>query len=290
MNPGIHDLAAADYHADLIDDDRPCLSKSIIHLLCNRSPRHAWTAHPKLNPDFKPYDDAKFDVGTVTHQMLLEGDASRIAVIDAADWRTNAAKEERDAARAAGFTPLLTVQWAEVQQMVAAARTQFAELDLALAPFTDGQPEQTIVWEEDGVVCKARIDWLHADLSAIDDLKTAHDSKPENWSRRQLFDHGGDIQCGFYLRGCEKVLGVRPDWRFIVIETSPPYALSIVTPGADVLAVADAKIDWAIRRWKHCLQTGDWPAYKTEPFVAELPPWADDAKWLVDEYREETAA
>jgi hypothetical protein len=168
----IADLAAADYHADLTKDV-PTLSSSIANLLINRSPLHAWTAHPRLNPNFVPVDDSKYDVGTVAHSLLLEGTAN-VDVCDFADWRTKDAREARDISRANGRTPLLAHQFEEVMGMCNAVAAQLQAFDVDPIPLTAGKPEQTMVWQDaqTGVWCRARIDWLHDDLSAIDDLKT----------------------------------------------------------------------------------------------------------------------
>lgn len=168
---GIHTLSAADYHRDLIDDKRPSLSASIAHILTTSSPKHAWTAHPKLNPDWQPREEEKFDIGKAAHALLLEGEAA-VRVIPFDDWRTNAAKDEREAARAEGRIPLLAKHWEGVEAMRAAAYGQLEGLDVQPTLFTDGKPEQTLVWEDNGVLCRARLDWLRTDLTAIDDLKT----------------------------------------------------------------------------------------------------------------------
>ena len=88
------DIAAAAYHADPAPE--PSLSSSVARILVERSPRHAWWAHPRLNPDFAP--DRGSDaaaVGSAVHAVALEGEWDRIAFIEAPDWRTKAAKEAR---------------------------------------------------------------------------------------------------------------------------------------------------------------------------------------------------
>ncbi|MCZ7538275.1 MAG: PD-(D/E)XK nuclease-like domain-containing protein [Acidimicrobiia bacterium] len=87
--------------------------------------------------------------------------------------------------------------------MVAAAREQLAELDVDPLPFTEGKPEQTIVWEDGGATCRARIDWLHTDGTAIDDYKTTSKSADPESFTRTLFSMGYDVQAAFYLRGLE---------------------------------------------------------------------------------------
>jgi hypothetical protein len=284
----IADLAAADYHADLTKDV-PTLSSSIANLLINRSPLHAWTAHPRLNPNFVPVDDSKYDVGTVAHSLLLEGTAN-VDVCDFADWRTKDAREARDISRANGRTPLLAHQFEEVMGMCNAVAAQLQAFDVDPIPLTAGKPEQTMVWQDaqTGVWCRARIDWLHDDLSAIDDLKTTTRSAHPEAFAKNLYSYGCDVQAAFYLRGIDKMpyeIGQRlapTRWRWIVVETSPPYGLSVVEPGPAVLELADAKVDAALKLWAECLERDSWPGYPTRVATAELPAW-EEARWLARE-------
>ena len=45
--------------------------------------------------------------------------------------------------------------------MIEAANQQLDAFGLTPRPFTDGQPEVPLVWDLDGVKCRALIDWLH---------------------------------------------------------------------------------------------------------------------------------
>ena len=275
---GIYQISAEDYHADR---EGPTLSASIASLLCERSPRHAWTAHPRLNPDYERRVEEKFDVGTAAHAMFLEG-ADAVEVIDAKDWRTADAQQRRDAARANGKIPLLVHTLESVQELVYAISDQ---LDLnshrADPPmFQDGKPEQTLIWHEpDGVMCRARLDWLRDDFRTVDDLKTTRAAAhPDAWTRT-MFWIGADIQAAFYIRGVERLTGETPEFRWAVIETSPPYALSVISPGPDVLAVGRDKVEWALHRWRECLKRNDWPGYPLDVCYASLPAW-QEARWL----------
>src|SRR6266545_1839137 len=141
--PGFLTISANEYHLDQIGNDQPSLSAGIASILINASPKHAWTAHPKLNPDYQPREDKKFDIGTVAHALLLQG-ANACEVVYADDWRTKDAKEARDAIRASGRIPLLGDQWEGVKEMVDAGRSQLDEFDIDPQPFTAGNPEQPI--------------------------------------------------------------------------------------------------------------------------------------------------
>lgn len=289
MKPGIYELGSEMYHADPCET--PSLSASVANILLQRSPAHARAAHPKLNPAFARTEEQKFDIGTVAHALLLQG-IEIAEVLAFPDYKTNAAKEARDLARSHRRVPLLSKHAHDVTEMVVAVKEQLAALELAPPLFTDGQPEQTLVWEEAGVPCRARLDWLRDDHTAIDDLKTtSRSANPETWCRSTLWGIGADVQAAFYLRGITAVTGtfVPPAFRWAVAETSPPYAVSVVSLSPAALELANAKVDWALATWKRCLETDCWPGYPTEVAYAEPLPWME-AAWLEREEREEMAA
>ncbi len=72
-------------------------------------------------------------------------------------------------------------------------------------------------------------------------------------------------------------------------ETFPPFALSVASLGPDVLELANAKVDYAIKLWADCLATDEWPGYGRSVWRAEAPAW-EMARWLEREAREEIAA
>lgn len=285
MTDGIREADRETYHADLFDDDTPSLSAGIAHILISQSPAHAWTAHPRLNPDYRTREEDRFDIGTVAHALLIEG-REVVQVVDAPDWRTKDAKEAKASIRAGGRVPLLLHQWETVSEMVEVARSRVLAVDASPPLFRDGKPEATLLWNEpDGTLCRARCDWLRDDHMAIDDYKTTSASaNPERWIRTML-GIGGDIQAAFYLRGLERLTGERAEFRFVVQETFPPYELSVVTPGAEMMEYANAKVDYALKLWSECLSSGNWPGYEPRVAVADLPAW-EGARWLEREARE----
>ncbi len=274
LDIGLHDaIPEADYHAD------PALSSGIAKLLIERSPAHAWTAHPKLNPDWKPEVEDKFDIGTAAHKLLLEGE-NVIVEGDYPDWRSAVAKQFREDARAAGQVPLLISQANRVREMVAKAQEQMGTWYQDLHLFQNGKPEQTICWKDDhDVLCRARIDWLHDDGKHVDDYKTTSASSlPSKWERT-MYGVGGDVQVAFYLRGLKALTDYDFYWRFVVQETYPPYALSVVTLAPSALALANDKVQKAIDLWATCMKTDDWPAYPARIASIEVPTW-EEMRWL----------
>jgi hypothetical protein len=279
--PGIYDqIPAVVYHAD--PTPTPSLSSSIAKRLCLDSPRHAWYEHPRLSPQPVREERESFDIGTVAHALLLEQQTG-VIVVDAPDWRTKAAREARDAAPATRRVALLARHWAAVQAMVGTAREQLdAQRDGGAAMFTDGRPEQTLIWQEEDIWCRARLDWLRP--GGIDDYKTTDGSaNPERWTR-SLFFAGYDLQAAFYLRGLKAITGEDVTFRFAVQEIYPPYALSVIGLGPDALMLAEKKILYALEVWRRSLAENSWPGYPTRTCYATLSP-VHEAWWLERELR-----
>jgi len=269
--PGIYEILEARYHEDPIIE--PSLSSSIAKVMLTASPRHVQTKHPRLGgatPDQKQRQD--WDIGSAVHSILLEG-KDKIVTIEHNDYRKDAAKEARDAAYADNKIPLLAKQRTEVFAMVAAAHAQLKGHEEAAGVFSAGKPEQTLVWQEGDVWLRARLDWLREGPIPIWDYKTTTDANPDVWVRR-LFDLGFDVQVGFYRRGVRALLGIEnPEFRFIVQETSAPYALSVVGLTPSTIELADMKAAMAIERWRWCITNDRWPGYPRETAYIEAPPW-----------------
>ena len=80
--------------------------------------------------------DSRFDLGTAVHAVLLEGRADLIVSVDAADWRTNAAKAQREDARKEGKLALLAHHADRVLEMAAIATRKDVSTRLVAAGVT----------------------------------------------------------------------------------------------------------------------------------------------------------
>ncbi len=267
-----------DYHADKVEDT-PSLSSSIAKILINESPLHAWTAHPRLNPNFVREEKEIFDLGTVVHALMLQGE-DHACVLDFADWRSKDARQARDDARAAGQTPILTKHWVRVQAMVKAGKDQIAVHREAKDAFRegDGLAEQTLVWTDDhGVICRARLDWLKNDHKRIFDYKgTGTSVNPESIARFAV-SQGWAIQSSFYRRGLKAVTGIEADFFFVAQENYPPYALTVIGMPPSFQWIGDKQVQMAIDLWAQCLESGKWPAYPDRIIYPDLPAFAEAA-------------
>jgi len=150
----IDKLPAEEYHADK-KCPTPSLSKGTLHTLLTQTPAHARLHHPRLGGK-KKEPDAKLDYGSAAHTMLMEG-GEGIVIIAADDWRTKAAKEARDAARAANKFPILEHQHEKVATMAGVAR-KFIRDSILGNLMEESRFEQSLYWQDSGIWCRARTD------------------------------------------------------------------------------------------------------------------------------------
>jgi hypothetical protein len=286
---GIHDgIPAEVYHDDPAAE--ASLSSSIIKTLLFRSPLHAWWSHPLLNPDFEPKETARFDLGGAAHDAFLQGGDSIIEVNPQdfpgarggipEGWTNKPIREERDRIRSLGKLPILTENCTHIRAMIEVAHRAIGHCtDLSGITLKDGKPEQTLIWEEHGVWCRARADWLHNDHVLMLDYKTTDNAEPNSWQRimTNLMYH---VQAAWYLRGLKALTGRDAKWVFLVQEITPPYACSFVGMPPAFLALGNVICEDAVDKWRDCLANHHWPAYSSRIH------WAEPPQWLEIQYQE----
>ena len=272
--PGVYQLSGEAYHADPCPE--PSLSASIIKKLLDGSPRHAWTAHPRLNPRYKAKQSDSFDLGKAAHACLLY-DRAKFRLIDASSWQTKTAKAAKRKAHASGHIPLLTSQWRRVQEMVKAARSQLDEIPELLVE--EALIEQTLVWQEDGIWCRARADITPKSLidgvsltDPVVDYKTTEASANPELAHQLGYRLGWDIIHAWYRRGFRHVFGLRDiEYRFFVQEVYEPFAACPIGIPPEHVAAADKQIDRALATWRRCLAENRWPGYPARTCWIERP-------------------
>lgn len=238
--------------------------------ILNDCPFAAWYASP-WNPSRGNDASKESDIGTYAHAMLLEGKSDKLVVIQADDWRTKAAKEQRDAARAEGLTPILAHKIAAVENMVDAAKRFIATTELADI-FDTGGPEQTLTWTENGVPCKARPDWLPADGRINLSYKTSASANPRAWIRSVLPGH--DVGMVLYERGIRSVLGVAQCRTVHLVQSQePPHACSLIALAPSWQDLAERRLDMALAIWRECLERKEFPSYGPRIHHAEAATW-----------------
>lgn len=269
ISAGIYDMPLADYVRDPCP--APSLNAGACHALLTQSPLHAWTNHPRLNPNYQSEESSRLDLGTIAHAILLEGDHSRIVVVDAEDWRTKAAKEQRDEARAVGKLPILIRDMERVATMVSVAAKAIKDSEIA-EDWYGGQSEQSMFWEEMGVWWRSRPD--RKSKRILFDYKTCQTAEP-NAFLRTILSNGYDLQAAIGIRGVyELESAFEARFVFVAQEIDPPYAVSFIGLDNGFLAWVDKKLDHAAKVWSECISHNRWPSYPQRVAYLQAPGFA----------------
>jgi PDDEXK-like domain of unknown function (DUF3799) len=217
-----------------------------------------------------------FELGSAAHKLVL-GAGAEIIVIKAPDWKIKAARDERDAARAEGFLPLLTREHEQVLAMAATLRKH--PVASALFDPEHGKPEQSLFWQDAsaGIWRRARLDWL-PDSDArkrlvVGDYKTAAAGDLAS-IKKSIANFGYHQQGDWYLDAVRALLAPDPAFVFIFQEKTAPYLITPVQLHADALAAGRELNREAIDLYRACSRSGEWPGYSGGIETVTLPAWA----------------
>jgi hypothetical protein len=276
--PGFYRMTAPEYHADPAPE--PSLSASLASSLVEKTPKHARLKHPRLNPMYEPDTAEHFDIGESVHAAFLEG-RDVVEILEFDDFRKGDARKARDDARAVGKVPLLRKTWTDVELMLKESRAQLDVHEDGVDMFTNGIAEPVLVWREEGLWFRSRVDWLRVTRQgrfAIDDFKTTGKSADLDAVSKTAFDHGWDVKASFYRRGLFALTGLGAEFRFAVQECYPPFALSVTAPSPGAEMLGDMKVDIAISRWRAGVTQNEWRGYPKRTGYFEVPAWLE-SKW-----------
>jgi hypothetical protein len=283
--PGYHALMTmSEYLADPCAE--PALSTSAADALIRRSALHAMAEHPRLGG--KRGDGSKeADTGSAAHALLFGGAPVRYVEqvtkrsgpekgqsVVPRDWSTKDAQEARDAIRAEGGIPMLPHDRVAIEGIATAAREALATLGGA-----NISHETTMLWQMEGVWSRGRTDYLD-DVYDID-LKTCDNADPFDF----LAYLSPKIATQKAMRSLgHKALGHPRQCVWLLVERDAPHAWSFVGMGPAKLAIAEARVLWAARQWRKCLDTKTFPGFRKDIH------WADPKPWEDNEFAERVAA
>jgi PDDEXK-like domain of unknown function (DUF3799) len=253
IKPGIYSLSSEAYHQG------PGISRSGL-IEFKRSPYHYWYKY--FNPDYEaqPATPAQI-LGNALHTYVLEPDAfeKRYFVIPEFNKVTKEGKERWQKIKSElGKKETLSVHQYQILQAMTASLQKHK---LAMQLIEKAEIEQSLYWTDPdtGILCKCRPDILRCNL--VCDLKTAQDGSPRSF-QYAAFDYGYHIQAAMIqeaLKSLKKIL--IKDFLFLVIEKSPPYAISIYQLDQASLDNGYQEFKTLLVRYQHCLESNDWPAY-----------------------------
>lgn len=259
--PGLYDLPAAEYHGDPVPGGSLSQSRAKV-LLKEAGP--ARFKYLETAPEHKP----EFDLGTTAHALVLGKGEERLVLIDAPNYKSPKTQEKRDAAYAAGLTPVLPWQLRQAEDMAAkiASHTQAMEI---LA----GRSEVAMFAPVDGLWLRGQMD-KYAAGSHIGDYKTTSDGSSR--FERAAFNLGYHIQAAWYRELVRILTGETLPFRIVAQESKAPYLVSVWEFPDSYLDMGREAADEAISIYRRCVEANDWPGYPDEIQLLTPPAWAYD--------------
>ncbi len=260
----VHDLDEATYHA------HPALSSTEARLLLRKGGPARYRYKKDNPPMVEP--SPKFDIGSAVHSKVL-GVGYDVVTVDAADWRTKAAQEAREAARAAGKIALLAREVAEVDAIAEAVLAH----PTARALFTQpGQREASVFATVDGVPVRGRFDFL-PDLTlprpvAVDLKTTAGEATPDEFGKAAA-RYFYDVQEAWYLDALEQATSSRPDFAYVVVEKEPPYLTAVFQIPLVLRERGQELAKKARALYLDCVTTDQWPGHPEKVQFVNVPNW-----------------
>lgn len=271
--PGVYSIPEDIYHADPVPGGS--LSASGAKLLLPPSCPAKFDYYRKNGG--RP-DTEAFKFGRAFHSVMF-GEGQEVVVVDAKDWKTKAAQEERKAAEAAGKIALLQKDRQKIDDMVAACQSH--PLASVLFDREDGEPEQSLFWRDQstGVMLRSRLDWnpnpRPGRPTIYTDLKSTINASPSSLSKT-VASYGYFMQAAFYLDGIRALgLADNPVFWFAFQEKEPPYLIQVAEVDKQALRIGREKNREAIETFARCTASGEWPGYSSGPVVVSLPAWVE---------------
>lgn len=263
MNGIILDLDETEYHR------HPALSSTGARQLLESPARFRYMQdHPQPPKDV-------FDLGTAVHSKVL-GTGWGVTVLDHDDFRTKAAREERDAVRAAGSVPILRADYVNVEAIAEAVLTHPTGRLL----LEQAGAAETSVFANDpdtGVDVRARFDFL-PDLTtgnpiAVDLKTTGKSASPDGFSK-SVANFGYDVQEGHYDDTLWLATGEQIPFVFLVVETAAPHLVGVHQLDVVWRDMGKAKARRARDIFATCTESGEWPGYPAAVDLISPPQWA----------------
>jgi len=288
--PGVYEMPADDYHG--LCTPTPAISASFISTLDRGSPARAWYDSP-LNPGFEPPEKKAFDIGQAAHLLFLEADtfAAKTCLVEgftkdgkpSAGYASQDAKDQRDAARAAGRIPLLEGELATLEGMRRALRNEMEGLPFDTAPLfaknglEGGKPEQSYFWQdrETGVWCKSRPDYVRPFSKSQDVLSDYKTMAPADDLSRYAFQMGWHTRSAWYIDGHRQVTGRDALYWFIAQEKAAPHFVTVAKMDERAIEWGQKVNRRAIRIFADCLSSGKWPTKHADTVTIEMPRWGE---------------
>jgi len=146
----------------------------------------------------------------------------------------------------------------------------------AKALLTGGVSEASgYLWHNDTLL-KVRPDY-RIKGEVITDIKSAESAKPNDFVR-QIVNFKYHLSAEFYRMCCSILDGCKYEFRWIVVEKTPPYGVMVYAPSPDMMDQGNELVALALRTIRKVESTGEYPCYPQSIQTIDLPRWAKEKR------------
>jgi hypothetical protein len=233
-------------------------------------------AHYQAALKFKMFPSPAMEIGTALHTLVLDGekafDAAYVKKPDSVKLNTKEGKEWKESV---GRKKVLTTggthdAWNAVQGM-AKSLERLEWYSGSDAEYIK-RNEVSIYWEHLGVPCKARLDSVLIDEGIVLDLKTTDSAEPDLFTKK-VIGLGYDFQAAAYTVAAERAFGKPFRFMFAAVERRAPFTVAIYEADEMMQAEGRRKFDEAIRIYKECKASDNWPGKEITIGSLSYPSW-----------------
>lgn len=254
-------------------------------------------AHYKAALKNKLIPTAAMKIGTALHSLVLDGEKAFDSLYfdrkkEGKDLTVAEMKEALDkkgvkfknSAKKAELEALLYPDGKPIDRRTGLSEEEFADVQgmakslrrLQWYAGTDAEyikrNEVSIYLEHLGVPFKARLDSILIDEGIVLDLKTTDSAEPELFTKK-VIGLGYDFQLAAYTVAAEQAFGKPFRFLFAAVERRAPYTVAIYEADEAMQAEGRRKFDEAIRIYKECEASGNWPGKEITIGSLSYPSW-----------------
>ncbi len=236
-------------------------------------------AHAKYELENPREQTESMKLGSAFHDLILQGEEyfqKNWGVLPTGhDGRTKAGKELVEAFESAFEEKIIKQKDFELLKNWETSIKQNKLIKTILENIS--QSEVLVVWEENGIHCKARLDAIvkMGVKTFLIDLKTAVSASPTEF-RNSCINYGYLIQSAHYLAGA-KATGIidsqNNNFYHIVVEKEALYLSAIYALDEAALDIGEQQRQVALKKYKEAKETGVWAGYSEKCETLALPHW-----------------
>jgi len=135
-----------------------------------------------------------------------------------------------------------------------------------------GHRECCIVWDDNGVRCKGRVDKFYHTLGMALDLKTTRDASPAKFAK-SVVDFGYASQAAFYTRGLAALGVTLTKFYILAVENEAPFGAAVYTLDDEFMRIGRTQVTLWMQQAAACVKSGQWPGYPSGVVSLSPPAW-----------------